>query len=104
MRMTPLDIALIKSTFKGNEDALKVLRKVLLPEYDPTAPLGQVIDLWMTVDLKDMNSEQIEIAVKVRNALIQHVEICLLSLNAMANMEELTSEQVAARAAADSSK
>jgi len=49
MMYTEDELTLIKATFKNNEKLLKLMRKVFLPEYDPNAPLGQVIDLWLSL-------------------------------------------------------
>ena len=55
MRITDAELSLIKMTFAENELLLKTLRKFFLPELDPTVPLGQNIDLWMTVKVDDMD-------------------------------------------------
>lgn len=88
MRFTENELAFIKSTFKGNELLLKLLRKVFLPEFDPSAPLGQVIDLWMTVDLKDKSPEDAIIEIKARNAMIMHIESMLFQLTNLSNLED----------------
>lgn len=93
MRFTESELALIKSTFKDNELLLKLLRKIFLPELDPTAPLGQMIDLWMTVNVKEMSAEQALINIIARNQLISHLDSQLIQLNALANMSEETTEE-----------
>lgn len=90
MRFSKEELALIKSAFKGNTDLLKLMRKVFLPELDPTAPLGQIIDLWMTVPVKEMTAEQAQVNILARNSLIMHVEQQLLQLQALAEMGEMT--------------
>src|SRR3990167_7003412 len=43
---------LVRSLFKG-EALRKMMRKQFLPELQPDIPVGQNIDLWMTIDIKD---------------------------------------------------
>lgn len=84
MRFTENELALIKSTFKGNTELLKLLRKVFLPYYDPKSPYGQVIDLWMTLDLRQLTPEQAYTRLLARNELIMHVEQQLIQLSFLA--------------------
>lgn len=51
MDMDAVEQALIIG-FKNNEQGLKIISKTFLPELDGNAPFSQVIDLWMTVELK----------------------------------------------------
>lgn len=104
MRITTEDRKIIKGLFKDNDPALKVLRKIFLPEIDPQAPLGQVIDLWMTVKIDDMSPEEAVINLKARNLLIQHVEQMLIQLQIISKQEETTPEEAKAKVRADSSK
>lgn len=104
MRITDKDIYLIKSAFAENDELLKTLRKIFLPELDPTAPLGQQIDLWMTVKIDDMLPEQAIINLKARNMLIQHLEMCLMQLKTLAGKKDETIEQTKERLKRDSAK
>lgn len=89
MRFTPQEIDLIKSVFRDNEPLLKLMRKVFLPEIDPTAPLGQIIDLWMTIPLKEIKPEDAIINLLARNTVIQHIDQQLIQLNILANQSEV---------------
>ena len=104
MRYTDSELSIIKSTFKGNEELLKLMRKVFLPELDPSAPLGQQIDLWMTVKIDDMLPEQAIINIKARNTLIQHIDQMLLSLKMLAETYQETPEEAVTRLKENSSK
>ncbi len=88
MRITPLEQSLIRNTFKGNEELLRLMRKVFLPELDPYVPLGQQIDLWMTIPVDQLTPEQIVINLKARNSLIVHIDQMLQQLKALAEMPE----------------
>jgi hypothetical protein len=104
MRFTDEELSLIKVAFKGNEKLLKLLRKVFLPEYDPQAPLGQAVDLWMTLDLGQLTPEERAVRIYARNGLINHVESRLIELNTLAEMKEETKEEQEARQQKDSVK
>jgi|ERR1035437_65069 hypothetical protein len=96
MRITEQDTALMRTTFKDNEPLLLLLRKIFLPELDPNVAIGQMIDLWMTVDTKEMTPEDAFIRLIARNQLISHVDNCLntIKLNAL-KVEETEAEKIA---------
>lgn len=104
MRFTEEELDLIQRTFKGNEKLLKLMRKVFLPEYDPDAPLGQVIDLWMTVPVKEMTPNDAMVNILSRNALISHVEMQLQQLNLLAGVDAKTEEEIKEKLKKDSAK
>jgi len=104
MRYTEDELHLIKATFKDNERLLKLLRKVFLPEIDPDAPIGQVIDLWMTVKVDDLTPEQALINIKARNTLISHVDQQLYGLKILADSDELSAEEVLEKVKKNSAK
>lgn len=104
MRITDAELSLIKSVFAENDVLLKLLRKVFLPELDPQAPLGQQIDLYMTIKIDDMSPEQALINLKARNSLIGHVELCLQQLKVLAGLSDETPDETKARLLKDSSK
>jgi hypothetical protein len=74
MRFNPQELSIIKNTFKGSEELLRVMRKIFLPEVLPYAPLGQTIDLWMTIPVDQLTPEEIVINLKARNMLITHLD------------------------------
>lgn len=104
MRFTQEELDLIKTTFKGNERLLKLLRKVFLPEIDPDAPLGQVIDLWMTVPIQQLTPEQAMVNILARNQLIMHIEQQLMQLQILAEGKSETEEEKQERIKKDSAK
>lgn len=104
MRITDAELSIIKGLFAENEPALKLLRKIFLPELDPTAPIGQNIDLWMTIKVEDMDAEAALINIKARNTLISHVEQQLMQLKTLAGFKKETVEETKDRLAKDSSK
>lgn len=104
MRINDKDIELIKSLYTDNVDALKLLRKVFLPEITSDAPLGQNIDLWMSAPIDDMSPADALINIKARNQLIQHVERCLMILATIAGQKGESIEQTKARLQKNSTK
>ena len=105
MRITESDLAILKSLFAENEAALKTLRKVFLPEITGDEPVGQIIDLWLTLPIdsyKDANEAVINM--KARNLTITHIEQCLVRLLSLAGKKNETIEQTKRRLEQDSSK
>jgi hypothetical protein len=103
-RFTADEMDLLKMTFKDNEALLKLMRKVFLPEYDFTAPLDQIIDLWMTVDVRTLTPDQAYVRLIARNELISHIEFQLKQLQTLANIKEETKEEKKSREEKDSSQ
>jgi len=104
MRLTNEELATIKALYSDNPQGLKVLRKIFLPEINPTAPIGQNLDLWMTLKIEDQSPEQVITNIKARNTLINHVESCLNQLSVLAGQKDETVEETKARLAANSTK
>lgn len=104
MRISDMDLSMIKNTFADKDELLKVMRKIFLPEITSDAPIGQNIDLWMTMKVDDMSAEEALINIKARNSLIQHVEMCLSQLKVLAGMKKESVDQTKERLAKDSSK
>jgi hypothetical protein len=102
MRITPEEIELIKSTFRGNEKLLKLLRKIFLPEISANAPLGDQIDLWMTIPVEGTDRDKINII--ARKQLIQHLEQSLVQLKVLAETEAKTLEEIREKVKKDSNK
>lgn len=88
MRITAVERQILRNTFKGNEELIRLMRKLFLPEIDPYAPLGQAVDLWMTVDIKDQNPEQVYVNLLARNQLITHVDHRLMEIKTLAETDE----------------
>lgn len=104
MRITDEELAVIKGLFAENEEALKLLRKIFLPEIDYTAPLGQLVDMWMPVEVDEVTPEQAIINIKARKTLIIHVESCLMQLRNLAGKKEESVEITKKKLMQDSSK
>lgn len=70
----------IISMIKNNEVLRRVMRKSFLPEIDIDAPLHQIIDLWMTVELKDKDDRTARININSRKKLIEYIDQQLNSI------------------------
>lgn len=70
----------IKDLFGSSPVLRKLMRKQFLPEIQSDLPLGQTVDLWMMIDLKDKGSEEIQFIVRTRKKLIEMIETSLLML------------------------
>ena len=104
MRISDEELSLLKATFSENDKLLKLLRKLFLPEITADAPIGQNIDLWMTINLENKTPEQAIIDLKARNSLIGHIESQLVQIKMLAGMKDETVEETKARLKQDSSK
>ncbi len=104
MRITNDELELIRRTFGGNEPLLKLMRKIFLPELDPTNPIGQNIDLWMTIPVSELSVEEAVINLKARNSLISHLDQQLMTLKVLSEREEMSDGQARAKAEKDSAK
>lgn len=104
MRFSDEELSLIKNTFADNLDLLKAIRKVFLqitlsatesmlingiskqkelcalirksflPTIDGDAPLHQIIDLWLTVEIKGKNVEDVYNDAHAREKLIRYID------------------------------
>lgn len=104
MRITDAELSLIKQMYAENTPALKLLRKIFLPEVNAEAPIGQNFDLWMTMKIEDLSPEDALINLKARNTLIQHVEQCLLQLALLAGKPDESIDETKTKLAQNSSK
>ena len=104
MRFNDHELGILKKKFAGDLEAIKLLRKIFLPEITPDAPIGQTIDLWMTDSIETGLPEDIVINVKARTKLIKHVETCLQMINVLAGAKEETVEDTKKKLLQNSNK
>jgi hypothetical protein len=74
MPLDVIDKAELSAAFKGNKGAQKILRKTYLPTLDANAPINQIIDLWMTVEVKDKSVSEVWAQLQARTKLIQYLD------------------------------
>jgi hypothetical protein len=103
MRFTEDELALIRATFKGNEPLLKLMRKVFLPELDPEAPIGQMIDLYYSLPM-DQSLEDIGMKTVARNTVIGHIDMQLMQLKFLSEQDDLTPEEALQKLKKNSTK
>lgn len=71
-KLNAVDLALLEMVKKPA--ILKILRKTILPEIDTTAPIHQVIDLWMTLQINDKLTEIVMPQIWAREKVIKYLE------------------------------
>lgn len=104
MRITDKDIYFYKSAYAENDEGLKSLRKIFLPELDPDVPIGQQVDFYKDVAIDNMPPEEALLNIKARRFVIQHIEMCLMQLKALAGKKDETIEQTKERLKRNSAK
>lgn len=67
----------VQDTFSGNDKLLQLMRKMFLPELAGEVPLGQTIDLWLSVEIKDKHEEEVVSVLESRARLIENLESTL---------------------------
>ncbi len=50
--LTESEQSLVKG-FASKPDAMELLRKTIIPDINPEAPIGQLVDLWVSIDTKN---------------------------------------------------
>lgn len=55
--LSPAEMELM-NIIKNNNDLVSLLKKSLVPELDPKAPMNQIVDLYMNIDTKDSDPEK----------------------------------------------
>lgn len=85
---------MIRNTFKGNEPLLIALRKIMLPELEANAPIGDQIDMWANVQVDGIPAEEAITNIKARVMLMTHLEGGLMKLKALAEAKKLTKEEM----------
>lgn len=63
----------VHKSLVGQEALFALVSKVFLPTIEPDAPFHQVIDLWMTVDIKDKTPKEAYSQLVARETLIKYL-------------------------------
>lgn len=101
------EVALIKSTFKGNKRLLAILRKVLLPTVsDPSLPIEEMgHDVYLAgVEWGQLPNEQVKTIMLARADAIKFVLGALIKLKVIANSTDESPYQAELRKKKDSAK
>jgi hypothetical protein len=69
------------SIFKHSPELSEILRKCYLPELTDDVPFSQLIDLWMTVNIKEMSPEMASMHLNARYIVIEYIKDQLKVLN-----------------------
>ena len=84
--MTVEERELLANQF-SSEEINKLMRKTFLPEIQEYIPLGQSIDLWMTVEMRDKDPQRVMVDLLVRKELITRLEVGLECLKGVTPLE-----------------
>ncbi len=80
----------ILSVFKGKKELMDLIHKVFNPKLDADAPLHQLIDLWMSVDLKDKSASEYGSIFAARKMLIDLLSQQLSVLEAVSEGKKIS--------------
>lgn len=61
-------------TLRNQTEVLSLLRKTFLPEIDGDAPFHQIVDLWMTVEIKGKTPDEAYLELWARQKLVDYLE------------------------------
>jgi len=78
-KLTKDDLEVLKPV-RENKAVQALVRKTYFPEIELDTPIGQVIDLWLTVDSKDKSPLEARLALMVRNRLMELINAGLARL------------------------
>lgn len=84
MEITKSDTEILK-VFKGKNELISLMSKLFNPKLDPKAPRHQLIDLWMSIDMKDKDVRDLMPVFEARQLLIDLLEQQLKSLEGIAS-------------------
>jgi len=79
MRISESEEVIVKKKIKG--DVLALVRKCFLPTLDGDAPINQVIDLWVTLDIRNLPAPDAYHLLKAREIIIDYLDQQLNSFN-----------------------
>lgn len=104
-RISDEEIVVLKALFKDKEGAVEAIRKIFFPELSEENPILSNHDMWShNFSLDGMSPEQMVIAVRARQMLIDHVEKALMVIKLIVSGDETSMEEIAQKAAKDSAK
>lgn len=84
--ITPEERELLVSQF-GTEEINNLMRKTFLPEIQADIPIGQSIDLWMTVEMRDRDPARVMVDLVTRKSLIKRIEVGLECLKGVTPLD-----------------
>jgi hypothetical protein len=67
--------------FKGNKGLMSLMHKCWLPTLDGDAPINQVVDLWMTLNIQPLTPETAQPHIEARGVVINYLTQQLSLLN-----------------------
>lgn len=104
--LSKADVAWIQKTFKDNNEAVDILRRLFIPSIkDPRLPIEELgKDLWLSIDLRAIPADEAKIVLLARQDAIKNIVGTLVQLKIIANAPEDNVEDIAAARAKNSTK
>ena len=103
-RFTKEEMAELKRAFGGNEFLLKLLRKIFIPSFREDVPLGQEADMWMDMDFKQVQMDELKTLVVARQELMKYLIARIVQIKGLANWKEESQEEREQRMRKDSGR
>lgn len=72
--MSEAEEVMWKKTFSDNEALSALMRKMFLPTIDGDAPIHQLVDLYMTINMENKLPEEIASLVKSRQMIVSYLD------------------------------
>lgn len=85
--LTKTDADIIKGVLVGKPATFAILSKTFNPKLDTDAPFTQMIDLWMTFEIKDKVAEQVMPTIYARDIVIKYLDQQLIKLGQVGTNE-----------------
>jgi hypothetical protein len=74
VELTALEQDMLTKTFAIGSAEHNLLRKIFYPELDPSAPLFEIVDMWMTVEIKDKPTDVAMLYIDSRAELCKYLK------------------------------
>jgi hypothetical protein len=71
--LTIADVTTLKANFKGEGELKALLSDMFNPQIRGDEPFNQVIDLWMTLEVKDKESESVVLQIRAKKTAIDFI-------------------------------
>lgn len=84
VKLSASEQKLLKPVF-SSQPVLDIVRKIFLPEIWFEAPIGQQVDLWMTIEIKDKSIDELAAHIEARKGIIEFLVAGLYRLQNFSN-------------------
>lgn len=74
IKLTADESLMFTSNVINHDEVMALLKKMVLPTIDGDAPIHQIVDLWLTVNIREKTPEQSYSEIVARDILIKYLE------------------------------